>query len=82
MSKATDQELAALHGKLAKAYQRALENEEVSPALLTSAANFLKNNGISCVTTEDDELKQLREKVTEKMAFPFDPKEAKDGVHH
>jgi len=76
MSKATEQELADLHADLAKAYRRALQGEEVSPALLTSVANFLKHNNISADPEEDDTLKDLREQAREKVVYPFDPNEA------
>lgn len=75
MSKATEQELADLHAALTKAYQRELSKDEISPTLLTSVANFLKHNGISCVPDEDEEMSSLRDAAKNAMSFPFNPEE-------
>jgi hypothetical protein len=51
MSRATEDAMDRLHGRLAEAYVVALEQaieagEGISPALLTSVSGFLKANGI------------------------------------
>lgn len=78
--KLDDSILAQLHGDLADAYAEALrkfkEEGEVPPAnLLTSIANFLKHNGITCgVGTDDEEsLKRLRAQAESATEYPFDP---------
>lgn len=82
MSKASEKELADLHSALTRAYRRALGSEEVSPSLLTSVSNFLKHNNISCDPDNDKEMDALREAAKGKLAYPFDPKEANDGISH
>lgn len=75
MSKATEQELADLHAYLAKAYKRELQKDDISPTLLTSVANFLKHNGISCVPDEDEYMQSLKSAAENAMSFPFNPDE-------
>jgi len=67
--KATEDFLAQLHGELAKGYLEALKkareaDEPVPPALLTSIAKFLKDNGIdrpahTASEENDDEFHEL-----------------------
>lgn len=80
MSKATEKELAGLHSHLAKAYKRMLQGDDLSPALLTSVANFLKHNGISCDVNDDDTMMALRDRAKEALKYPFDPHED-TGIH-
>ena len=82
MAKASEDQLAELHAALAKAYRQQIESGEVNPALLTSAANFLKHNNISCDPENSEDLKKLQEKTKEKMSFPFDPEEVNNGISH
>jgi len=78
---ASEKALAALHAKLAEAYDRALDDAiqsgEIPATLLTSATGFLKTNGITLGDLEDQEesaAKQIRERLQgEGVMFPFDP---------
>lgn len=72
---ATETTLGSLHRKLAEAYERELASGELSPALLTSVAKFLKDNGITCEVGDQD-MQKLAEKAGNVLDFPFDAKEA------
>lgn len=78
--------LESLHDLLAKEYIKQLEDgtlvldkdgEQValspSPALLTSIAKFLKDNGIDCDPAENPQMGALREAAGDVLQFPFDP---------
>jgi len=75
MSKATEKDLADLHAALTKAYERELSKDDISPTLLTSVANFLKHNGISCIPDEDEHMQSLKTAAENAMNFPFNPDE-------
>ena len=61
---AGERELGDLHANLAKIIKAEMSDpERRSPALLNVARQFLKDNGISCVGEENDDLKEIREKI-------------------
>lgn len=72
---ATESKLGKLHELLADAYINELKGEEITPALLTSVAKFLKDNGIEAVS-DDPQMQKLAEEAGNVLDFPFDPKEA------
>lgn len=75
--------LAHLHSLVADAFIEALQpqvNPETkqpvppSPALLTSAAKFLRDNGVECDPEETPQMEKLRRAVSgDKVLYPFDP---------
>lgn len=57
---ATEQELAALHGALARQMANMLNGEEpVSPATLNAIRQFLKDNGIDCSGSENPDMQDI-----------------------
>ena len=78
MSRATDDLMDALHGALAQTYIDQLKaalasGEGISPALLTSAAKFLKDNGIDRPARDGnqiDELADLLPEIADVINFP------------
>lgn len=75
--KVTDEELVDLHTLLTKAYntelQRQSEEGAIAPQLLSSAAAFLKANGISCVpTVDDEEITELQRRAQDALSYPFE----------
>ena len=74
MSKATEQQLGALHGLLATSFaseiQKYMERGEPIPAsVLAAAARFLKDNGIDAPARNNKELDKL---ATELEDLDFD----------
>lgn len=73
-SKASLDLMEALHGKLAKKYLTMLEEipvEEMSPALLTSIAKFLKDNHIEAGVGNAD-MTDLEKAMKEMANLPYD----------
>lgn len=62
-------ELGRLHQLVTQAFcegiEKDIEDSVVNPALLSSAAKFLKDNEITADIKEEDDLKTLRQKMTE-----------------
>ncbi|WP_302737294.1 hypothetical protein [uncultured Desulfovibrio sp.] len=59
-SRAPEQELAALHGALAKHMADMLKSKEpVPPATLNAIRQFLKDNGIDCHGQENQDINDL-----------------------
>lgn len=65
--KASKKEMEALHGALSKHFNAVLENppeEGVSPAMLNTIRQFLKDNGVGVeLKGDEDALENLRSKV-------------------
>ena len=59
--KATEDALSSLHNKLAEVLSEALSSEEVTPAMLNVARQFLKDNGIDSVLEPGNPLDTLAE---------------------
>ena len=59
MTKATEDQLGALHKLVAEIYHQELLKEEIAPALLTSAAKFLKDNDITAIVEQDSNLSAI-----------------------
>jgi hypothetical protein len=57
--RATESALADLHGVLAREFTRLVQGEEVSPALLNAARQFLKDNNISCEPENNADMQDL-----------------------
>jgi hypothetical protein len=78
MAKATADSLNDLHGKLAEVLLSALEGDEVSPAVLAQARQFLKDNNIEADLVKNKKLAKLAEVLP--FAGPPDlPNEAVNG---
>ena len=59
-SRAPEQELAALHGALAKHMADMLKSKEpIPPATLNAIRQFLKDNGIDCHGQENQDINDL-----------------------
>ena len=71
MSKANNDELSLLHSKLAEVLAEKLQDEEVSPAFLNVARQFLKDNNIDSVAEQGNPMDILKE-----AELPF-----QDNVH-
>ena len=61
MSKANNDELSLLHSKLAEVLAAKLQDEEVSPAFLNVARQFLKDNNIDSVAEAGNPMDILKE---------------------
>lgn len=72
---AKDSLLGTLHEQLAAKYIAALKDPEAPPALLTSAAKFLKDNGIVC-EVGDEQMDELRKQTATVLQMPFRVSEA------
>ena len=59
MSKATEEELSALHGAVAHRLLAELQNQELQPAMMAQAVKFLKDNDISVSIEEDETISEL-----------------------
>lgn len=78
MSRATDELMDQLHGTIAESYIAQLKlfkdnGEPVPPALLTSIAKFLKDNGIDRPKRDEeatDKLQDLLPSLSEVVKFP------------
>ena len=58
--RADEQELASLHGMLARHFKRALASgEPVPPATLNAIRQFLKDNSIDCIGTANADLMDI-----------------------
>lgn len=62
MSTADQNTMETLHLKLAKRYMEALDDVDASPALLASAAKFLKDNNVVLIPESTDALTEVAEK--------------------
>jgi hypothetical protein len=77
--KATEKLLGELHSALAQTYLEQLKHYEdagePAPAtLLTSIANFLRQNGIQAESDDEDTgMGELREQTKTHLNYPFDP---------
>ena len=73
-SRAPEQELAALHGALAKHMADMLKSKEpVPPATLNAIRQFLKDNGIDCVGKSNPDVNDITENLP-----VFEPEEDSD----
>jgi hypothetical protein len=76
--KATKKEMDALHGVLSNHFKSILQNppeEGLSPAMLNTIRQFLKDNGVGVeLTGDEDALSKLRE------AVPFKSPESIEDV--
>jgi hypothetical protein len=80
MAKATADSLNDLHGKLAEVLLSALEGDEVSPAVLAQARQFLKDNNIEAEMVKNKNLQRLATVTQLPFAGPPDlPNEAVNG---
>jgi len=61
--KASDQELGALHGALAKHFVKELETGELTPAMLNTIRQFLRDNNINSTKEQSPEMGQIADKV-------------------
>jgi len=61
MSKANNDELSLLHSKLAEVLAEKLQDEEVSPAFLNVARQFLKDNNIDSVAEQGNPMDILKD---------------------
>lgn len=73
---ASEKLLGQLHDLLAKGMlqelQEQMANGEIKPALLTSIAKFLKDNGMECNPSEDNEVvSALRNEASNVLKLPF-----------
>lgn len=66
--------LGTLHEKVTQAFIDDVTSPERTPATLSAAVKFLKDNGIQC-EAGDPEMDKLADKVSNVTAFPFNPKE-------
>jgi len=66
MSNATVNNLGELHGLLARTLAETLRSDEASPAHLNVARQFLRDNNIECLGTNNEDIKSLVEEL------PFD----------
>lgn len=64
MSKASEQELAELHGVVAKELKKVIEGEAATAAHFGAAIAFLKNNSITADASKDEGLKELSDALT------------------
>ena len=69
--KANNDELSLLHSKLAEVLAEKLQDEEVSPAFLNVARQFLKDNNIDSVAEQGNPMDILKD-----AELPF-----QDNVH-
>lgn len=63
MSRATENELAALHGVIARALKERIEGGSASASDIAAAISFLKNNGITAAPEGSPEMEALKEKL-------------------
>ena len=69
MTKATEQDLGDLHGKLTRVLSDNLENEDgPSPSILSIAVKFLKDNEITCSIKDNQDMDSLNESLKAKRA--------------
>ena len=66
MSKATVGDMGELHGILARHLAEILKSGEATPAHLNVARQFLRDNNIECLGTNNEDIKSLVEEL------PFD----------
>lgn len=68
---AKENTLGTLHETVAQKYIDMLKDpEECTPALLSSAIKFLKDNGITC-EAGDGQMDDLSKKAAEVLKFPY-----------
>mgnify|MGYP006277786469 CR=1 FL=1 len=73
MSRANEDQMGALHGLLADSYMDEIKRlkeagESIPPSLLTSAAKFLKDNGIDRVAKKGDPEDKLADMLEEEFS--------------
>ena len=66
MSNGTVNDLGELHGLLARTLAEALQSGEATPAHLNVVRQFLRDNNIECLATNNEDIKSLVEEL------PFD----------
>ena len=66
MSNGTVNDLGELHGLLARTLAEALQSGEATPAHLNVVRQFLRDNNIECLGTNNEDIKSLVEEL------PFD----------
>lgn len=66
MSKATEDLLNTLHGRVAQTLIQHIDDEEVSPAMMAQAIKFLKDNDITTSIETDDGLNTLSDALKAK----------------
>ena len=62
MSTADQNQMNALHQLVAKQFKDALEGGEITPALLSSAAKFLKDNNVVLIPESQSALDEVAKK--------------------
>ena len=81
---ATEDTLGELHELIARGLISRLKSGEATSADYTAAIKFLKDNGISCIGTRNDDMKELVDSlpVYDEMAFVNnkDPMDEPDKV--
>lgn len=71
MSRASEGELGALHGIVARYLaDKIAKGEEVSASDISNAIKLLKDNNITCIAEEGSALDDLRRKLQEKGRTP------------
>jgi hypothetical protein len=71
MSKASQDKLAELHGKVAEKLLKMIESDEATPQDLAQAIKFLKDNNIQADLEFNETLQQLEKRVdATKLPFP------------
>jgi hypothetical protein len=71
MSNGTVNDLGELHGLLARTLAENIKSGEATPAHLNVARQFLRDNNIECLGTNNEDIKSLVEEL------PFDETPAK-----
>ncbi|MCG7628398.1 hypothetical protein MHM88_11320 [Epibacterium sp. MM17-32] len=66
-SRATEELLASLHGKMAEAMQKRLESDDLTASDLNVIRQFLKDNGINSDGASDPKLKSLADDLPEDL---------------
>jgi hypothetical protein len=68
MTKASVDDLSALHGAIAKELTRRITNDEASAADIGAAIKFLKDNSITASIEDNSQMKSLKEKLDERAS--------------
>lgn len=65
MSRATEDLLGQLHGLIAEGFIEKFKSGEATSADYNAAIKFLKDNGINCVGTENDQMTEVLKNLPE-----------------
>lgn len=84
MSRASEGELGALHGIVARYLaDKIASGEEVSASDVSNAIKLLKDNNITCIAEEGSALDDLRRKLSEKgKPQGADEQDLSDALEH